>query len=348
MTDSVLIKKYKIHLLSCHSVLEYDLLKLFTEIGLDVFSNGAYRDPKGNKLLPRPGVIEAPYYPEFEKLSAEFPKTNLPKELIDPFDIIFIMHTPEFVSENWSKIKHKKVIWYSIGQSTKGVENMIRRMRYDGMKLVRYSKMEQNLPDFIGVDAVIPFYKDENEFKGWTGSEKRVINFTQSLKGRGEFCHYNHIMKVFQGFPSLVYGSGNDDLGPMNGGDMPYDIMKGALRENRVFFYGGTWPAPYTLTLIEAMMTGIPVVSIGKKLAENIHGVAKDDVGNFFDIPNIITDEVNGYYSDDISILRGRIHRLLNDADLAKKIGDAGRVKAIELFGKNKAKDAWREFFNRL
>jgi len=347
MTDRP-VKNYKIHLLSCHSILEYDLLKLFTEIGFEVFSNGAYRDPKGHKLLPRPGVIEAPYYPEFEKLSAEFPKTNLPKELIDPFDVIFIMHTPEYVVENWDRIKHKKVVWYSIGQSNRGVENMIRRMKYEGMKIVRYSKMEQNIPDYIGADAIIPFYKDETEFKEWNGNTRRVVNFTQSLKGRNVFCHHDHIMKIINGFPTIIYGSGNDDLGAMNGGDLPYDLMKGALRDNRVFVYGGTWPAPYTLALIEALMTGIPIVSIGKKLAEEIDGLAVNDVGGFFDIQNIIQDGVNGFYSDNIGQLRDKIHQLLENYEEAKKIGNAGRNRAIELFGKQKIKKLWTEFFNKI
>lgn len=340
-------KKYKIHYLSCHSVLEYYEVSLFAELGHTVFSNGAYSDPKGYKSLPRP-MVNLEYSPEYEKLAKEHPKTKLPLELIDPFDIIYIAHTPEWVNENWEKIKHKKVIWRSIGQSTRHVENMIRKARYEGLRIVRYSPFEQNIPDYLGADAIIRFSIDENEFKDWNGKEKRVINFTQSLKGRRTFCHYDDIMAAVNGFPALVYGSGNDDLGYLNGGELPYDLMKGALRDNQVFVYGGTWPAPYTLTFMEAFMTGIPVVSIGENMAERIEQVAQSERLEFFEIPSIITNGVNGYVFDDIQSLRNQIHQLLEDYELAKKIGEAGRKRAIELFGKEKIKGEWQAFFDKI
>jgi len=341
-------KKLKIHLLSCHSILEYDLLHLFTEMGHEVFCNGAYRNPAGNGLLPRPGVANAKYFPEYEKLSAEFPKTNLPSELIEPFDIIFIMHTPEFVNENWNKIKHKKVIWYSIGQSLRHVENSIRRARYEGMKIVRYSPKEEKLPDYLGSDACIRFYKDEQEFCNWNGQVKRVINFTQSLRGRRHFCHHDEIMALVHDFPSLIYGSGNDDLGPLNGGDVPYDLMKGALRDNRVYVYGGTWPAPYTLSFIEAWMTGIPIVAIGKRLAEKIEGVAGTDIYDFYEVQDLIEHGKDGFVSDNKDELRQDIHTLLEDYELAEQVGAAGRKKAISLFGRDLIKHQWEDFFNSL
>jgi len=342
------LKKYKIQYLSCHSILEYQELKLLTELGMDVFSNGAYADPKGHKDLPRPGVPEAKYFPEYEKIAREFPKTDLPSSLIDPFDIIIVAHTPEWINENWSKMKKKIVIWRTIGQSLSRVENLIRKMRYEGIKIVRMSEMEKHIPDYIGEDAIIPFYQDENDLKDWNGYTKRVINFTQSLKGRRFFCHFDDIMKLVEGFPALIYGTGNDDLGALNGGNLPYDLMKGAMRDNRVFVYGGTWPSPYTLAFQEAMMTGIPIVSIGQKLAEELQGVAPSDRIRFFEIPSIIVNGENGFYSDNFQELRGYIHQLLQDHELAKKISYNARQTAILTFGKEKVKKMWIEFFKKL
>jgi glycosyltransferase involved in cell wall biosynthesis len=56
-------------------------------------------------------------------------------------------------------------------------------------------------------------------------------------------------------------GPGSEDIG--GPGALTYDEMRGWLRRARVYLYTGTQPASYTLGLIEAMMTGIPVVSIG-------------------------------------------------------------------------------------
>lgn len=342
------LKEIKLLYLSCHSILEYTELQLFAEMGIDVFSCGAYIDPAGHPSLPRPGIVGMKPHPEFEKIAYENPKTNLPKEFLDNFNVIMVMHTPEWITENWDKMKDKKVIWRSIGQSTVNVENMIRRMKYEGMKIVRYSPMEDNIPANVGSDALIRFYEDENDLKDWNGNTKRVINLTQSLKARLHNCHYNEIMQVLAGFPALVYGTGNDDLGPLNGGSLPYELIKGALRDNRVFLYGGTWPAPYTLAFIEALMTGIPVVSIGSKLASEIATVPPQERFDFFEIPQIIQNGKNGFVSDDINELRDDITKLLENQDLARKIGEEGRKTAIRLFGKEKIKEEWIRFFNGL
>lgn len=292
------------------------------------------------------GILK--FQPDYFKLSQEFPKTNLPKELIDPFDVIFIMHTPEWVTENWDNIKHKKVVWRSIGQSTKHVENMIRRMRYEGLKIVRSSPVDTFLPDYIGSDAIIYFYKDPEDWNDWNGKAKRVVNFTQSLKGRRVFCHYDSIMKIIEGFPATVYGSGNDDLGPLNGGDLPYDLMKGQLRDSRVFVYGGTWPSPYTLAFQEAWMTGIPIVALGQKLAEELPEIPEADRLHYYEITNMIKNGENGFISDDIGELRAYVHQLLENDELAKNIGEAGRKSAIEWFGKDKIQPQWATFFKDL
>jgi len=258
------------------------------------------------------------------------------------------MHIPEWITENWEKIKHKIVIWRTIGQSLPSIENSIRKMRYEGMKIVRYSPMEENIAGNLGSDALIRFYKDEKELTGWTGHEKRVINITQSLKSRRGPCHYDHIMQIMNGFPGLIYGSGNDDLGPYNGGQLPYDLLKGALRDNRCFVYAGTWPASYTLSFIEAMMTGIPMVCIGRKLAEQVEGISQQDKWNFYEIERIIQNGKNGFISDDIQELRDDIDKLLQDEELAKRISTEGRKTAIQLFGKEQIKENWQRLLLNL
>lgn len=321
---------------------------MFTEMGHDVFSNGSYLDPRGDKSLPRPEIQNGAYFPDYESLARIHPKTELTPELIEPFDVIIVMHTPEWICQNWDKMKHKKVIWRSIGQSTKHVENMIRKMRYESMKIVRMSPMEQNIPDYLGADAIIRFPQDEEDLSGWTGNNQTVINCTQSLKGRRVFCHYDDIMEIINGFPTKIFGSGNDDLGALNGGELPYDFMKGQLRDNRVFVYSGTWPAPYTLAFEEAFMMGIPVVAIGKRLAEEMPQIASADRISFYEVESFIENGVNGFVSNNIQELRGYVHQLLQDHELAKRIGAAGRQKAISLFSKERIKKDWESFFTTI
>jgi len=331
---------------SVHSILEQNEISLLTELGHDVFSLGAYSNGgRGHYLLPRPSVPGMKEYPELEKMGREHPRNNLPQELFDQFDVIITMHMPEFLQGNWDKIKDKKVIFRSIGQSTPAVENAIRPFHYQGLKIIRMSPKEKEIIGYVGEDTTIRFYGDPKEYGDWNGNEKRLMNLTQSLLGRRVFCHYDAITRVMQGFPSLVYGSGNEDLGvALNGGELPYDLMKGALRDNRVFIYGGTWPSPYTLSFIEALMTGIPVVALGSRLAEDLPEIAMNDRINYYEIPEIISDSTDGFISNDINELRNYVHNLLEDHTLAKKIGDAGRETAIKLFDKEKIKYQWLNF----
>lgn len=331
----------KIHYISCHSVLEYDEVKLLTELGHDVFSNGAYLDPKGHITLPRPGIEGAKFYPEYAKLAAENPKTKLPNELIDPFDVIIVMHQPDIIINNWDSIKHKKVIWRTIGQSHVDVELRLAPMRDDGLKIIRYSNNEVSIQNYIGSDALIRFYKDENELYGWTGDTGDVISFAQSLKGRRDHCHYDEIISVISRFNGAVYGPGNDDLGSYNGGAIPYELQIKKMQDAGVMIYGGTAPASYTLSFMEALMVGLPIVAINNSMANIIYDFP------FYEVESILS-EIDGAVCSSLVEMVNKTQELLSDKNYAKSLSLRQRELAIDLFGKEKIKKQWENFLNEL
>ena len=330
----------KIHYLSCHSILEYDEVQLLTDLGHDVFSNGAYIDPRGHITLPRPSIKGAIYHEDYAKLSIDFAKTNLPPELIDPFDVIIVMHSPDVIIQNWDRIKHKTVIWRTIGQSTTDVESCLEPMRKEGLKIIRYSPKERNLSNYIGEDALIRFYKDEDEFSGWVGSDG-VIAFAQSLKGRRTHCHYEEVSRAVSHHGGIVYGPGNDDLGCLNGGAISYDMQIKKMQEARAMVYGGTAPASYTLSFIEALMMGLPIVAIGKDLANIIYGF------DFYEVDEILS-KIGGMVCDSIEEMFEKTKMLLDSDELAKDISEKQRTLAIEMFGKKKIIKQWEEFLGSL
>jgi glycosyltransferase involved in cell wall biosynthesis len=55
---------------------------------------------------------------------------------------------------------------------------------------------------------------------------------------------------------------------------------------------------------------------------------------NVYEVDKIIQNGVNGFVSDNIDELRGYVRMLLDKPLEAKRIGEAGRKTAIELFDK--------------
>lgn len=338
----------KILYISAHAVLEYDEILLLTELEHEVFSlGGAYMDPMGHPSLPRPGIPGAKRFVELEDMARTYPRTEIPSELIELFDTVIIMdgyHALPILRGNWERFASKKIVLRMIGQSIPELERVLRKFRDKGLNVLRYSPIEEKLDNYAGADGLIRFYKDPNEFGNWSGHDVKVINMSQSLKGRRGFCGYDFLMKVGAGFPFKVYGSGNEDLSEFCGGDLPYDLMKGQLRDARVYLYGGTWPASYTLSFIEAWMTGIPVVSVDfEQWKHKDHPSMK-----IFEVPKLISHGDNGFVCTSVDHAKEVIRRLLDDYEYAKKIGEAGRSRAIELFGKEKIKEEWKIFLEEL
>jgi glycosyltransferase involved in cell wall biosynthesis len=256
-----------------------------------------------------------------------------------------VMHIPQWIERNWRKFEGKTVIWRTIGQSITEVELRLRPFRQEGLKIVRYSPMELNIPLYIGEDAFIRFYGDDDELKDWNGNNKSVITVAQSMRKRGLFCGYDIFKQATEGFQRKIYGPNNKDAGELDGGLLPYEQLKQVYRDNRVYFYTGTHPASYTLNFIEALMTGIPMVALGDG-----KGNMNYQLGNvmLYEIPKLLTDGVNCFISDDVQTLQKRIKMLMDDDGLAKEIGSKGRAKAIELFGKQKIKEQWIRFFRSI
>lgn len=333
----------KIHYISDHSILEYDEVQLLIDLGHDVFSNGAYIDPSGHITLPRPALKGANFYPEYANLSRMYPRTSLPKELIDPFDVIIVMHGPRVISENWDNIKHKRVVWRTIGQSVTGVEDLLKRPRNEGLKIVRYSPKERNLSNYLGEDAMIRFYKDENEYCCWNGDDSQVVTFAQSLRGRRDFCHYDEIFPVIEKFNGKIYGPGNEDVGHYNGGSVPYENQIEIMKKSGVMVYGGTWPASYTLSFIEALMTGLPIVAISKNLAH----IEKFEYFNFYEVDEIMA-KIDGAVCDTIEDMNRHVELFLNDSSYSFEMSARQRALALDMFSKRKIIKQWEDFLNDL
>jgi len=324
---------------SCHAILEYDELKLFEELGIDFFSFGSYVNPRLPVDQIRP-PLDKPGNKEW--MDKAPPRDNIPDEFLDQFDVFIFMHIPEWIEQYWDKIKHKRVIWRTIGQSTPKIERKMKKYFDEGLEIVRYSPMEKLIPGFAGESAIIRFYKDPEEFGKYNGRNMQAITFSQDMQHRAEFCNYEAFTQIANGLPVKVFGPKNENLGTMNGGFLSYPEMRQTMRDSAVYIYTGTQPACYTLNFIEAWMTGIPVVAIGPKYGNSMNITQ----ASTYEIPQLLSNGVDGFWSDDIPSLRVHIKNLLKKPSLATQIGRSGRESAISVFGKGKIKKQWKEYLN--
>jgi glycosyltransferase involved in cell wall biosynthesis len=333
--------------LPCHESLEQNEVSLLTELGHYVFSPGSFVSPENradNHL--RPNIPGLQYTEEdkaaWSKVSDPIPpgqdaKNYLTREFVDRFDLVIIMHLPRWVSRNWEAMKHKPVLWRTIGQCVEGTEIQMRPFREKGMKILRYSPMEENIPSFCGLDGMIRFFIDPNEFKDWNGDTNEIVTFGQSMQKRGPHCNFKFFEETTKPFPRKLFGPETEEVS-FGKGKVPFDQLKAAMRDHRVYFYTGTHPASYTLNFMESLCTGIPLVCIGPEHGNFFPG------HNLYEIPRLIESGVNGFYSDDQEELRSWIRQLMDNHSLAKDISQRGRETAIRHFGKPMIKEAWRHF----
>lgn len=330
----------KLLYLSCHSIAEYMEVKMFRELGLEVFPHGCYANGKGDGARPELETCGQEFIDSLEKN----PKEKMSREFLDQFDIVLSHWMPGWISLNWENMKDKLVIMRTNGQSTRGNELEMKPYKEKGMKIVRYSPTEQRIPDYCGHDAIVRFGLDPEEFKGYNGQVKQIITVAQSMQSRGEYCGYEIFRNVTKGLPVRLYGRGNEQSDDW-GGFLNYDNLKRAYQNSRVYFYTGTWPTAYVLNFIEAWMTGIPIVAIGKEKG-NVNGKALP-FQDTYEIPELVEHGVTGFVSDCEDMLRSYCQLMLTNQAAAKKVGEAGRKKAIEIFGINKIREEWRSFFQQ-
>ena len=258
-----------------HAIEEYDQLRLLSSLGHNVASIGGYIDPR-NPHDPKRPALDIDGVPEIkaavdaldtpDNLGAA--QARLPDVALDWADVIIYHHHLERLFGQWDRLadfrKRGRIIWRTVGQSVEYNELEARPFRNDGLQIVRYSPKERNIPGFAGEDALIRFYKDPAEWTGWTGENAVVLNIAQHDEtpyARAEWLNWRFWEQVTKDLPRVFAGPHSEKIGGL--GALSLGDMKALLRTSRVLLYTGTQPASYTLGLIEAMMTGIPVVSIG-------------------------------------------------------------------------------------
>jgi hypothetical protein len=251
--------------LSCHEVLEYDEVRMLTQIpGVNVMPMGAYWDG-GKGAITRPQLdikLKPEWVRAFHNLKPpaeeEDHRKYLSEELLDMFDVIVVMHHFDWIIHNSELMRGRNVIWRDIGQIWEDTDEHLRRIKDLGVKIVRYSSVDQ-YDCKVKADALIPFGKFSTDFPKWEGGTREIIALVQSIAQRADSCNKDMWDAVCSAAPNKLFGT--DNQGQQNWqGLTSYPEMLQHMKNHNAFWYGGTRPAPYTLALMEAMFVGIPVV----------------------------------------------------------------------------------------
>jgi glycosyltransferase involved in cell wall biosynthesis len=343
--------------LPCHAVLEHDELRLLASLGHEVASLGAYIEPRKPHVDLRP-ALDIPTVEivkrEVDALgqqghtdTLDAAKRHLPDALIDWAEVIIVAgFEHSYLIPQWQRIRHKRVIWRTIGQSGDANEEAMAPLHRDGCEIVRYSPNERNIPHFAGEDALIRFYKSPDDWYGWTGDDPVVTNVTQSLYQRSladdgglqpagkQWTSFSYWRGATLNLPTRPVGSGSEIIGGL--GTIDWTDMRDVLRKSRAYLYTGTQPDSYTLGFIEAMMTGIPVVSITPEWYRILpYGPAMFE-----------GHELAVLSARDPEDAHAHLERLLRDPDYASDVSSQTRERARQLFGMQKIAGQWHRYLS--
>lgn len=345
-----------LYLCSEHPTLAYDDLTLFTEMGIDWFSTGIYKDPKnpeGNLgSFTRPPIekeVNNDLLIQFNKLNPNkklLQHCKISKDFANNFDLILVNHispAPMNLLNNWSNIKHKPVIWRTYCQQQSHVEKLMNPCRKQGLKVVRVSSKEQNILNALPHDVVIRAYIDTDRFNNWNGKSIQCLTFNNFYARRGKVSNTKEYEKVVNKLNFKLYG-GDSDNHPLVLGVLSSEDQLIEYQNSRVYFALGSKPAALTYNLIEAMAVGCPVVTWGPNLG-NFKGTAWDGT---YEASDLIQRGINGFWSDNLDELREFIIYMFNNYTKAKEIGLEGRKTIIKEFSKEKVKQDWADFFKSL
>jgi hypothetical protein len=89
------------------------------------------------------------------------------------------------------------------------------------------------------------------------------------------------------------------------------------------------------------MISGIPIVSIGKQLSQTFVEPYP------FEVPDIL-DHVSGFYYDDIDSISDMLNNLLVDKKLNEEVSKKQIEVGFNLFSVEKNINNWQEFLNNL
>jgi len=155
----------------------------------------------------------------------------------------------------------------------------------------------------------------------WTGEEERALVVVNNLGTRGRRVGADIVERLRHEVPLDIVGMGSAEVGGL--GEVPPPELAAFAARYRLFVH----PIRYTslgLALCEALMLGMPVVGLATT-----------------ELPTVLEHGRSGLLTTDVDALAGLVRGLLDDPDLAARIGGAGRDVARRRFSLARFRADW-------
>jgi len=164
---------------------------------------------------------------------------------------------------------------------------------------------------------------DEDYWKGYTGEEEKIVHVRNEFENRDKPKYQDFLTICGKNPFTLVGRGGNIECG--------YEELREQFRKHRVFVNVEIFTSTFSISSMEAMMTGMPIV------CNDIEGTGE-----------AIRNGVEGYISNNIGYLHNKTVELLNDKDMAMEMGKNAREMAKIKFGKKQFNLGWNDFLDNL
>ena len=336
------MKSYSILYISIHEILEYDDLCMLTSAGHRVFSMGRFLSPQDESsyLFRRP----KPAFFDYEFISV-WQEHQFSAEFVSLFDIVIVNHNLDWLNSNLSFFKRQLVIYRTIGQSLDDLEIRISDLD-PRVKVVRYSDLEAPPKRHWRTDAIIYFSKQFDDSVSWKGGGL-PLTFHNDFPARS-FTNVPDIETYQQMISETnadLFGRNNEIIDQSRGLADP-DAMPGLLSTCSCYVYIWTLPTSYTLSILEAIVAGAPVIAPSQDLIRRL--MKERDWGfdaDRYEIASLLQGHHMLVYNDYIEA-KNIISSASANRDEYKNVAGGTRDAARDKFDLSRNAARWTDFFS--
>jgi len=171
-------------------------------------------------------------------------------------------------------------------------------------------------------DDIVPFCADPEDYLPYSGEKACGLRICNFINSRKKILLWDFHEKAFSGLPVRLVGH-NPSM-PEVSSAQSWDHLKKIFQCHRFYIHTAepSLEDGYNMASIEAMAAGLPILSNRHPGSPIKHGVS-------------------GFLSDEPNELRKYARMLLEDMDLAVKMGQEAQKTVIEHFSKSKFKEGF-------